>query len=244
LLAIVPARVRRAALGYDPAPVADEVITVRGLRKRYGQHEAVKGIDLDVRRGEVSVLGVDPAHPTRAWRERIGLVLQESELDPVYTVRETVEMFARYFSHPRDVDGTVTLVGLHESSAKRVGSLSGGQKRRVDVALGLIGNPELLFLDEPTTGFDPQARRDAWNMIHGLRDLGTTVVLTTHYMEEAQHLADRLLILRDGVVVGRGTRRTRRQRGKRRNRRAFPRDRSCHRRGRAGSGRHPTGADG
>jgi ABC-2 type transport system ATP-binding protein len=210
------------------------VITVRSLHKRYGPHEAVKGVDLEVDRGEifgllgpngagktttieilegyrsrtsgeVEVLGVDPATPTRAWRERIGLVLQESELDPVYTVRETVGMFSHYFARTRDVDDTIALVGLRDSSGKRVGSLSGGQKRRVDVALGLIGDPDLLFLDEPTTGFDPQARRDAWNMIRGLRDLGTTVVLTTHYMEEAQHLADRLAILRDGVVVGRGT---------------------------------------
>ena len=155
--------------------------------------------------GEVSVLGIDPARPTRAWRERIGLVLQESELDPVYTVRETVAMFARYFARPRDVDETITLVGLGENRTKRIGALSGGQKRRVDVALGFIGDPDLVFLDEPTTGFDPQARRDAWNMIAGLRDLGKTVVLTTHYMEEAQHLADRLAILRDGLVVGSGT---------------------------------------
>jgi ABC-2 type transport system ATP-binding protein len=214
--------------------VSDSVISVRGLRKRYGTHEAVKGIDLEVGQGEifgllgtngagktttieilegyrsrtageVSVLGIDPAQPTRAWRERVGLVLQESELDPVYTVRETVGMFARYFARPRDVDETITLVGLGENRTKRLGALSGGQKRRVDVALGLIGDPDLLFLDEPTTGFDPQARRDAWNMIRGLRDLGKTVVLTTHYMEEAQHLADRLAILRDGVVVGSGT---------------------------------------
>jgi ABC-2 type transport system ATP-binding protein len=214
--------------------MSDTVISVRGLRMRYGSHEAVKGIDLDVGQGEifgllgtngagktttieilegyrartageVSVLGIDPARPTRAWRERVGLVLQESELDPVYTVRETVGMFARYFARPRDVDETITLVGLGENRTKRIGALSGGQKRRVDVALGLIGDPDLLFLDEPTTGFDPQARRDAWNMIRGLRDLGKTVVLTTHYMEEAQHLADRLAILRDGVVVGSGT---------------------------------------
>ncbi len=214
--------------------MSDAVISVRGLRKRYGSHEAVKGIDLDVGQGEifgllgtngagktttieilegyrartageVSVLGIDPARPTRAWRERVGLVLQESELDPVYTVRETVGMFARYFARPRDVDETITLVGLGENRTKRIGALSGGQKRRVDVALGLIGDPDLVFLDEPTTGFDPQARRDAWNMIRGLRDLGKTVVLTTHYMEEAQHLADRLAILRDGVVVGSGT---------------------------------------
>jgi ABC-2 type transport system ATP-binding protein len=214
--------------------VSDAVISVRGLRKRYGSHEAIKGIDLDVGRGEifgllgtngagktttieilegyrsrtagaVSVLGIDPDRPTRAWRERVGLVLQESELDPVYTVRETVGMFARYFAHPRDVDETIALVGLAENRTKRIGALSGGQKRRVDVALGLIGDPDLVFLDEPTTGFDPQARRDAWKMISGLRDLGKTVVLTTHYMEEAQHLADRLAILRDGLVVGSGT---------------------------------------
>jgi ABC-2 type transport system ATP-binding protein len=151
------------------------------------------------------VLGLDPAHPTRAWRERVGLVLQESELDPVFTVRETVGMFAQYYARPRDVDDTITLVGLSDNRTKRIGALSGGQKRRVDVALGLIGDPDLVFLDEPTTGFDPAARRDAWNMIRGLRHLGKTVVLTTHYMEEAQHLADRLAILRDGLVVGSGT---------------------------------------
>jgi ABC-2 type transport system ATP-binding protein len=213
--------------------MADVVIAVRGLRKAYGPHEAVKGIDFDVTKGEifgflgtngagktttieilegyrnrtagdVTVLGVDPGRPTRPWRQRIGLVLQESELDPVYTVRETVGMFSRYYEQPRSVDDTITLVGLKEKRDARIGSLSGGQKRRVDVALGIIGDPELLFLDEPTTGFDPQARRDAWNMIEGLRDLGKTVFLTTHYMDEAQHLADRLTILDDGVVVAQG----------------------------------------
>jgi ABC-2 type transport system ATP-binding protein len=212
----------------------DPVISVRGLRKRYGAAEAVKGIDFVVQPGEifgflgtngagktttieilegyrsrsagdVSVLGTDPAHPTRAWRERIGLVLQESELDPLYTVRETVGMFARYYTSPRDVDDTVRVVGLWDQRDARIGALSGGQKRRVDVALGLIGDPELLFLDEPTTGFDPQARRGAWNMLEGLRDLGKTIFLTTHYMDEAQHLADRLTILRQGEVVGTGT---------------------------------------
>jgi len=214
--------------------MADAVITVQGLRKRYGQHEAVKGIDFTVDQGEVfgflgtngagktttieilegyrsrtagvvSVLGVDPARPTTAWRERIGLVLQESELDPLHTVRETVAMFACYYRHPRPVDDTIALVGLAEQRDARVGSLSGGQKRRVDVALGIVGDPDLVFLDEPTTGFDPQARRDAWNMIEGLRQLGKTIFLTTHYMDEAQHLADRLCILRDGLVVAQGT---------------------------------------
>jgi len=120
----------------------------------------------------VSVLGVDPAAPTAAWRERIGLVLQDSELDPVYTVRETVTMFSHYYASPRSVDTTIEMVGLREQHDARIGSLSGGQRRRVDVALGIIGNPELLFLDEPTTGFDPQARRDFWSMIEGLRDEG------------------------------------------------------------------------
>ena len=213
---------------------ADPVVRVEGLRKSYGTHEAVKGIDFEVQRGEifgflgtngagkttsieilegyrsrtggmVSVLGVDPAAPTAAWRERIGLVLQDSELDPVYTVRETVTMFSHYYASPRSVDTTIEMVGLREQHDARIGSLSGGQRRRVDVALGIIGNPELLFLDEPTTGFDPQARRDFWSMIEGLRDEGTTIFLTTHYMDEAQHLADRLVILSSGEVVAAGT---------------------------------------
>jgi ABC-2 type transport system ATP-binding protein len=213
-----------------PAPV----VVAHGLRKAYGPHVAVKDIDFEVHEGEifgflgpngagktttieilegyrprtageVSVLGLDPARATRAWRERIGLVLQESELDPLYTVRETVGMFARYYGHARDVDETIELVGLRDKRDARLGTLSGGQKRRVDVALGLIGDPDLLVLDEPTTGFDPHARRDAWTMIEGLRNLGKTVFLTTHYMDEAQHLADRLTILRAGAIVAQGT---------------------------------------
>ena len=151
------------------------------------------------------MLGADPSHPTRAWRERIGIVLQESELDPLYTVRETVSQFGRYFSDPADVDATIARVGLEAKADERIGRLSGGQKRAVDVALGLIGRPDLLFLDEPTTGLDPAARREMWATIGDLRDAGTTILLTTHYMDEAQHLADRLVILRAGDVVGSGT---------------------------------------
>jgi ABC-2 type transport system ATP-binding protein len=200
---------------------------------RYGDNEAVRGITFEVASGEVFgflgpngagktttieilegyrertdgdalVLGTDPGHPTRAWRERIGLVLQECELDPALTVRELVTLFAGFYPSPRPVDETIELVGLADKRDARVGTLSGGQRRRVDVAVGIIGDPELVFLDEPTTGFDPSARREAWNMIEGLKELGTTIVLTTHYMEEAQHLADRVLIMREGGVVAAG----------------------------------------
>jgi ABC-2 type transport system ATP-binding protein len=213
--------------------VADTAINVRGLRKSYGENEAVAGVDFEVAAGEVfgflgpngagktttieilegyrersggevSVLGVDPAAPTRAWRERVGLVLQECELDPLWTVREAVSLFARFYRHPRPVEETIELVGLGDKREVRIGSLSGGQKRRADVAIGIIGDPELIFLDEPTTGFDPGARRDAWNMIEGLKALGKTVFLTTHYMDEAQHLADRVAILRGGRIVAQG----------------------------------------
>ncbi len=208
-------------------------ISVRDLHKSYGPHEAVGGIDFEVSSGEVfgflgpngagktttieilegyrqrssgevSVLGGDPAHPTREWRDRIGLVLQESEFEPLLTVRETLTLFASFYSDPRPVNEAIELVGLAAKADARIGSLSGGQKRRADVAVGLIGDPELVFLDEPTTGFDPTARRDAWNMIEGLKELGTTVFLTTHYMDEAQHLADRVAILRDGEIVAQG----------------------------------------
>ncbi|MHB1713190.1 MAG: ABC transporter ATP-binding protein [Acidimicrobiales bacterium] len=151
------------------------------------------------------MLGSDPALPHRAWRNRIGLVLQECELDPTYTVRETTSMFARYFDAPTDVAATLASVGLSEKIDDRIGHLSGGQKRRVDVALGLIGDPEILFLDEPTTGLDPSARREMWSLVGGLRDAGKTIVLTTHYMDEAQHLADRIIILRAGEIAAQGT---------------------------------------
>ncbi|MGZ4760609.1 MAG: ABC transporter ATP-binding protein, partial [Acidimicrobiales bacterium] len=213
---------------------AEAAIEVRGLRKSYDGVERVHAIDFSVAQGEifgllgtngagktstieilegyrardageVLVLGADPSHPTRAWRERIGIVLQESELDPLYTVRETVTQFGRYFSDAADVDATIARVGLGAKADERIGRLSGGQKRAVDVALGLIGRPDLLFLDEPTTGLDPAARREMWATIGDLRDAGTTILLTTHYMDEAQYLADRLVILRAGDVVGSGT---------------------------------------
>ena len=148
--------------------------------------------------------GVDPAVPTRAWRNRVGLVLQECELDPLWTVEEAISLFACFYERPLAVAETIELVGLGDKREARVGSLSGGQKRRADVAIGIVGDPDLIFLDEPTTGFDPTARRDAWNMIEGLKALGKTVFLTTHYMDEAQHLADRVAILRDGRIVAQG----------------------------------------
>ena len=213
--------------------MAEPAITVRGLRKSYGSNEAVRGIDFEVAPGEVfgflgpngagktttveilegyrertggdvTVLGIDPGQPTREWRTRIGLVLQECELNPLLTVAETMHLYASFFPKARPVDETLELVGLGEKRGARVGSLSGGQQRRLDVGVGIIGNPELLFLDEPTTGFDPSARRGAWNMIEGLKELGTTIVLTTHYMEEAQHLADRVVIMREGGIVAQG----------------------------------------
>jgi ABC-2 type transport system ATP-binding protein len=213
--------------------VPDPVISVRGLRKSYGGLEAVRGIYLEVERGEifaflgpngagktstveilegyrarsageVSVLGTDPARAGREWRGRIGIVLQESEMHPELTVREALAMFAGYYPAPRPVDEIVERVGLREKADVRVATLSGGQKRRLDVGLAFIGDPELLFLDEPTTGFDPSARRRAWGVIRGLRELGKTVFLTTHYMDEAQHLADRAAIIARGQIVAEG----------------------------------------
>jgi ABC-2 type transport system ATP-binding protein len=213
--------------------VSEAAISVSGLRMSYGDFEAVRGIGFEVATGEVfgflgpngagktttieilegyrqrsdgevSVLGVDPGSPTRAWRNRVGLVLQECELDPLWTVAEAVSLFACFYERPRPVAETIELVGLGDKRDARVGTLSGGQKRRADVAIGIIGDPDLIFLDEPTTGFDPTARRDAWKMIRGLKALGKTVFLTTHYMDEAQHLADRVAILREGRIVAQG----------------------------------------
>ena len=210
------------------------VISVRGLRKSYGDFEAVRGIDLEVSgreifaflgpngagktttveilegyrersAGEVKVLGVDPAHSDHEWRQHIGIVLQDSRMHPELTVRESIELFAGYYHAPRGVDETVELVGLTDKADDRVARLSGGQQRRLDVGLALIGDPELLFLDEPTTGFDPAARRRAWEVIASLRDLGQTIFLTTHYMEEAQELADRVAIISGGRIVAEGS---------------------------------------
>jgi ABC-2 type transport system ATP-binding protein len=212
----------------------DPVISVRGLRKSYGEVEAVRGVDLEVRRGEVfaflgpngagktttveilegyrkrsggevSVLGADPERAGREWRERIGIVLQSCRLDPYLTVRESLALYAGYYRAPRPIEETIQLVGLSDKADARTKSLSGGQQRRLDVGMALIGDPELLFLDEPTTGFDPSARRQAWETIAGLRDLGKTVFLTTHYMDEAQRLADRVAVIAAGEVVARGT---------------------------------------
>ena len=213
--------------------MGDPVIAVRGLRKSYGGLDAVRGIDLEVRQGqvfaflgpngagktttveilegyrardagEVSVLGHDPARPTRSWYARIGVVLQTNQLQPELTVRETVQMHAGYYPAPRGVDETIAQVGLTDAAGQRAGKLSGGQQRRLDVALALVGDPELLFLDEPTTGFDPGARHSAWTLIAGLRDLGKAVFLTTHYLDEAQELADRVAIIVAGEIVAEG----------------------------------------
>jgi len=209
-------------------------IDVRGLRKRYGDFEAVKGIDLDVDEGEilaflgpngagktttieilegyrardageVSVLGVDPADAPLSWRDQVGIVLQESEPVPELTALESVSMHAAYYRAPRDPGEVLEIVGLSESADRRTRKLSGGQKRRLDLALALVGNPRLVFLDEPTTGFDPSARRESWGMIDALRQLGSTVLLTTHYMDEAEHLADRIVVIADGEIAARGT---------------------------------------
>ena len=212
----------------------EPVVSVRGLRKRYGQVDAVAGIDLEVRRGEifaflgpngagktttveilegfrtrtageVSVLGVDPARGDARWRNRVGTVLQESNAEPGLTVRESLQLYSGYYLEPRDIDETIALVGLDEKAETLAPQLSGGQRRRLDVALALIGDPELIFLDEPTTGFDPSARRTAWHVIEGLRELGKTVFLTTHYMDEAEHLADRIAVISGGQIAAEGT---------------------------------------
>jgi len=209
------------------------VVSVSGLRKRYGRLEAIRGIDFSVAPGEVfaflgpngagktttveilegyrrrdggecQVLGLDPAHPTLEWRSLIGLVLQASRMHEELTVRETMARYAGYYPHPRGVDETIDLVGLSEKRHTRAGALSGGQLRRLDVGLALVGDPELLFLDEPTTGFDPAARRQAWSVVAALKPLGKTVFLTTHYMDEAEALADRVAVIVAGRIVSVG----------------------------------------
>ncbi len=213
--------------------MAEPAITVRGLRKSYGALDAVRGIDFDVARGEVfsllgpngagktttveileghrrrdagdvAVLGYDPDAGERAFRERIGIVLQSPSVQPYLTVEETVELYRGYYPHPRPLDEILEVVGLVEQRRTRVRRLSGGQQRRLDVAVGLAGDPELLFLDEPTTGFDPSARRQAWEMVKSLQALGKTIFLTTHYMDEAEYLADRVTIMNRGEIVAEG----------------------------------------
>jgi len=210
------------------------VIRVRGLRKAYGELVAVDGIDLDVAAGEifallgpngagktttveilegyrsrsageVSVLGVDPEHANASWRARVGIVLQEGGRFDELTVGELVAHFAGFYPRPLPVDDVLALVGLVDQHDVRTGRLSGGQRRRLDVALGLVGDPELVFLDEPTTGFDPASRRAAWRVVNDLRGLGKTVLLTTHYLDEAEHLADRVGVMARGRLVEVGT---------------------------------------
>jgi ABC-2 type transport system ATP-binding protein len=208
-------------------------IEVSGLRKSYGAYEALRDVSFTIEQGEVfgllgpngagktttveilegyrrrdagdvRVLGFDPQDSPRPFRERIGVVLQSSSIYPSLTVRENLKLFAGYYRAPRNVDEVIELVGLGEKPRAQVRTLSGGQKRRLDLALALVGDPELVFLDEPTTGFDPAARRNAWDMIRSLRELGKTVLLTTHYLDEAEQLADRVAVLREGRIVSMG----------------------------------------
>jgi ABC-2 type transport system ATP-binding protein len=155
--------------------------------------------------GEAEVLGVDPGKPTGAWRAKIGIVLQNASDMPDLTVEETIKQFARYYPNPADPEHVIAAVGLTEKSRSRNGKLSGGQRRRLDVALGIIGNPDVLFLDEPTTGFDPEARREFWVLIERLKSEGTTILLTTHYLDEAQYLADRVAVIARGRIVAEGS---------------------------------------
>ena len=213
--------------------MSDVVIEGTGLRKSYGSYEAVKGIDISVSRGEVfaflgpngagkttsveilegyrsrdagdvRVLGVDPARADAEWRARVGVVLQECRPEPLLTVRESISQYAGFYADPHPVDHVIALVGLSDSVNVRAGKLSGGQQRRLDVGLALVGRPEVLFLDEPTTGFDPAARREAWAVLEGLKAKGMTIFLTTHYLDEAERLADRVAIIAGGVIVAEG----------------------------------------
>lgn len=215
--------------GDDP----ESAVVVKGLRKSYKEVNAVQGIDFEIRRGaifallgpngagktttveilegyrhrdagEVSVLGMDPEHHSDRLRSRIGIVLQSTGLDRYLTVAETVAMYSSYYPHPRSVDEVLELVGLDSKRNARVLKLSGGQQRRLDMAIALAGDPDLLFLDEPTTGFDPSARREAWEVVKNLTGLGKTVLLTTHYMDEAQYLADEVAVIAGGSIVARG----------------------------------------
>jgi ABC-2 type transport system ATP-binding protein len=208
-------------------------IEVQGLRKAYEEREAVRGIDFEVRRGEVfgllgpngagktttveilegyrsrsagkvAVLGHDPADRDPDLRARVGIVLQSSGIYRYLTVRESVAHWAGFYPRPRDVEEVISIVGLEEAAEQRANKLSGGQQRRLDLALALVGDPELVFLDEPTTGFDPAARRAAWGTVRSLKELGKTVLLTTHYLDEAQALADRVAIIKDGLILAEG----------------------------------------
>jgi ABC-2 type transport system ATP-binding protein len=223
-----------AGPGKVEPPASPAVVRIRDLHKRYGDNHAVRGIDLDVHRGEifaflgpngagktttveilegyrgrdvgeVEVLGRDPRHATRQWRSQIGVVLQTCAVQPELTVGELLTLYGSYYPAPLSVEATLELVGLQAERDRRAGALSGGQQRRLDVGLALVGNPELLFLDEPTTGFDPSARHHTWEVIAGLRDIGKTVFLTTHYMDEAQALADRVAVIAKGCIVAEGT---------------------------------------
>jgi ABC-2 type transport system ATP-binding protein len=208
-------------------------VVVEDLHKSYSGHAALRGISFEIREGEVfsllgpngagktttieilegyrrrdagsvRVLGADPAHTTRAWRARVGVVLQSSAMYENLTARESLALFGGYYERPRPVDEVIEVVGLQENADRPVRKLSGGQRRRLDFGLALVGDPELIFLDEPTTGFDPAARRTAWETIRSLRELGKTILLTTHYLDEAEQLSDRVAVLRDGRIVATG----------------------------------------
>ena len=224
----------REAVAVGKLPRAVSAVEVRGLRKSYGSRDVLRGVDLTIAEGEVfallgpngagktttveileghrrrdggevSVLGVDPGRAGAELRSQIGIVLQSSAVYKRLRVDQMLRLFAGYYDKPREPEEVLSIVGLSQEARAGVGKLSGGQLRRLDLALALVGDPKLIFLDEPTTGFDPAARRRAWSTIADLRQLGTTILLTTHYLDEAQHLADRIAILRDGEIAAEGT---------------------------------------